>query len=96
MSSGKGMRNVKKVVEKVNHYTKLRTNVQAQMAVGGLLEDFFICQTFHEFSPIFSRTAAWTATRTERHQHRRLLQRLQRENQRDQRGNPATMSSKQL
>lgn len=28
------MRNVKKVVEKVNHSSKLRTNIQAQMAVG--------------------------------------------------------------
>lgn len=32
--AGKGMRNVKKVVEKISHTSKLRTNVQAQMAVG--------------------------------------------------------------
>lgn len=31
---GKGVRNVKKVVEKINHSTKLRTDIQAQMAVG--------------------------------------------------------------
>lgn len=36
----KGMRNVKKVVEKVNHSSKLRTNIQAQMAVGENRERF--------------------------------------------------------
>lgn len=30
----KGMRNVKKAAEKINHSSKLRTNIQAQMAVG--------------------------------------------------------------
>lgn len=30
----KAMRNVKKVADKINHSSKLRTNIQAQMAVG--------------------------------------------------------------
>lgn len=38
--AGKVMRNVKKVVEKVNHTSKLCTNIQAQMAVGEWIEDF--------------------------------------------------------
>ena len=44
----KGMRNVKKVVEKVNHSSKLRTDVQAQMAVGELNCFNFRLQNFHE------------------------------------------------
>lgn len=33
-AGAKGMRNVKKVVEKINHSSKLRTYIQAQLAVG--------------------------------------------------------------
>lgn len=43
----KGMRNVKKVVEKITHEPKLRTNIQAQMAVGELFK-FFIMNFFHD------------------------------------------------
>lgn len=44
----KGMRNVKKAIDKINHTSKLRTNIQAQMAVG----EFFALKSqekrFHE------------------------------------------------
>lgn len=47
--AGKGMRNVKKVVEKINHSSKLRTNIQAQMAVGMIYKLFarFSSNRFH-------------------------------------------------
>lgn len=39
-AAGKAVRNVKKVVEKINHSRKLRTDIQAQMAVGELSLEF--------------------------------------------------------
>jgi large subunit ribosomal protein L11 len=47
--AGKGMRNVKKVVEKIAHTTKLRTNVQAQMAVGEFRSIFRLISNHHDF-----------------------------------------------
>ena len=44
-AAGKGMRNVKKVIEKVNHNTKMRRNIQAQMAVGEF--SFLYCIFIH-------------------------------------------------
>lgn len=43
------MRNVKKVVEKIAHTSKLRTNVQAQMAVGEFNTILCRKKVFHEF-----------------------------------------------
>lgn len=48
----KAVRNVKKVVEKVNHTSKLRTNIQAQMAVGKAIEVFSCYLRIHAFFPI--------------------------------------------
>lgn len=75
----KGMRNVKKAMEKINHSSKLRTNIQAQMAVGELSHFNSILKLFTSFFSIHllswsaSRPAAWP----EKHQHRSLLQGLQ-------------------
>lgn len=33
-AAGKGLKSMKKVVDKVNHTSKLRTNIQAGLAVG--------------------------------------------------------------
>lgn len=33
-SAGKGLKSMKKLVDKVNHTSKLRTNIQAGLAVG--------------------------------------------------------------
>lgn len=56
-AGAKGMRNVKKVVEKINHTSKLRTYVQAQLAVGELNHQNSRKSNFHIENPAPSQPA---------------------------------------
>lgn len=90
----KAMRNVKKVADKINHSSKLRTNIQAQMAVGeSLIVNRTHCGVFTIFFD-FSWPTTRSAARSERHQHRRFLQGLQRTNEGLQRRNSSADSRK--
>lgn len=66
MSKVGKVRNVKKVVEKIDHSSKLRTYVQAQMAVGKLKPELLSLQYSKVHFTIISWSTTWPSTWSKR------------------------------